>query len=111
MEWIEENVFGNNWRFDISSQWTSGSFGSQSIFSFLSLISQPGNILVRLKGINSISSVHISDFGTAKRMEEKYEPLQGSVGTPEYMSPEMEEGRSFDPFAADGKELEEELIW
>jgi serine/threonine protein kinase len=63
-----------------------------------------------LKGINTISSVHISDFGTAKRMEEKYEPLQGQVGTKEYMSPEVKKGKEFDPFAADGKELEEELI-
>jgi hypothetical protein len=28
-------------------------------------------------------------------MEEKYEPLQGQVGTEEYMSPEMKEEKEF----------------
>ena len=53
--------------------------------------------------MNSIACLHLSDFGTAKRMKDNYEPLQGPVGTPDYMAPEVKDNKPFDPFAADGK--------
>ena len=60
-------------------------------------------MLVRLRGLNTISCLHLSDFGTAKRMPEKYEPLRGKMGTLEYMAPQVKAEQPFDPFAADGK--------
>jgi serine/threonine protein kinase len=70
-------------------------------------IYKPENILVRLKGINRISSLCIADFGVSKvfttnTLNQAYTKDAGTIG---YMSPEVansNDKKKYDPYAADG---------
>ena len=52
---------------------------------------KPSNIM-----INSEGTVRIMDFGIAHSLETDGDPIGAVVGTPEYMSPEQAEGKTFD---------------
>ncbi len=65
---------------------------------------------MRKKGHSSIASLHISDFGTAKKMAEVSQ-LQGKIGTLKYMAPEVESGDLFDAFQADSETLNVKTHW
>jgi len=65
---------------------------------------KPENILVTLKGISSIQSLHITDFGVSRVFGEET-LLASTVGTGTliYMAPEVanEESHRYDPFKSD----------
>lgn len=62
---------------------------------------QPENILARLKILNTVKSLHISDFGTSKQIS-AHGTVSSVVGTPGFMAPEVTKHTQYNPFKADG---------
>lgn len=72
-------------------------FPSQLIVSFI----QTENVLVRLIQLETVKSLHIADFGTARQMVES-EMAGTMIGTPGCLAPEVLASK-YDPFKADSK--------